>query len=149
MAAKINSKDMLILKCLRENSNQPLTDIAKETGIPVTTIYDRMRVQGQKVIMKYTVLVDFVKLGYQTKVKIALKVKKEDRKVVKEFLLGHKNLNSLFRINMGYDYLAEMIFMNHAQAHCFVDKLEEKFGIKEKQLFFVVDEIERERFLVK
>lgn len=145
----IDKKDIQILSHLRKNSNQPITDIARSTGIPVTTIYDRMRGYDQKLIKKYTVLLDFAKLGHHTKAKIAIKINKKEKEKIEEFVLACKNLNSFYRINYGYDYFIEAIFRNANEAHAFVDELEEKFEIKEKQIFFVMDEIERERFLAR
>lgn len=144
-----DKKDVEILKHMRSNSNQPITDIARKTGIPLTTIYDRMRSHDKKLIKKYTVLLDFAKLGYPAKTKIALGVKKEDKEALLKFLLGHPNTNSVSKINLGYDLFAEMIFRSHDEAHSFIDELDERFKIEKKHVFFVVDEVERERFLTR
>lgn len=143
----VDKKDFEILSHIRKNSNQPITDIAKSTGIPLTTIYDRMRSHEKKLIKRYTVLLDFTKLGYHTKMKIALGVKKEQKERLLKFLLGHPSTNSISKIDLGYDLFAEMIFKSHDEAHTFIDELDEKFKIEKKHIFFVVDEIERERFL--
>ena len=142
----VDKKDVLILSHLRKNSNQPITNIAKNTGIPLTTIYDRMKLHEKGIIRKYTVLLDFAKLGYAVKVKIALSVKKDEREKLLRFLLGHANLNSLSKINMGYDFFAEMIFRNQNDAHNFMEELEDIFRLEKKHVFFVIDEIESERF---
>lgn len=142
-----DKKDFKILKCLRNNSNSPITDISRSTGIPVTTIYDRMRSQEKSVIKKYTVLLDFQKLGYHSKMKVALKAKRDDKENLLKYLLGHPGTNSISRIDLGYDYFIEMVFKSQNEAYMFLDDIEQKFAIEQKHVFFVVDEIDRERFL--
>ena len=142
-----DKKDLAILSHLRHNSNQPITDIARNTGIPVTTIYDRMRQHERDIIKKYTVLLDFAKLGYLAKTKMALKVGKEHKEKLLKYLNEHPNVNSISKINLGFDYFIEVIFRNHNETHEFLDELDKRFSIEERHVFFVVDDIEKERFL--
>ncbi|MBU0536729.1 MAG: Lrp/AsnC family transcriptional regulator [Nanoarchaeota archaeon] len=149
MSRDLKTKDMKILRCLRKNSNQPLTDIARETGIPVTTIYDRMRLHDKEIIRKYTILLDFPKIGYHAKTKIALKTGIGSKEKLLKFLTEHPNVNSISKINLGFDFFIEVIFRDQEETHNFIDQIEEMFQIEEKHVFSVVDEIEMERFLGK
>lgn len=61
----MDSKDELILQALRENSSASKRNIAKKTGIPLTTVFHRsQRMEKEGIIKKYTVDIDFDKLGY-------------------------------------------------------------------------------------
>ena len=43
--------------------------------------------------------------------------------------------------------MIEGIFKNVKELHEFVEKLEEKFDVKDNRVYFVVDEIVKEKFL--
>lgn len=92
-------------------------------------------------------MVDFGKLGYNTRANIILKVNKGDREAIKEFLMKHSSINSAFKINNGYDFLIEAVFSNIKEVEDFTEELEEKFSIKSKQVFYVIDDLKKEEFL--
>ncbi len=139
--------DLLIISSLRQNAREKLTEISKKTRIPVSTIFDRIKMHEGSIIRKHTALVDFGKLGYNTRANIILKIGKGDREAMREFLMKHSSINSAFKINNGYDFLIEAVFANIKEVEDFTDLLEEKFSIKAKQVFYIIDELKREDFL--
>ncbi|MDP2906637.1 MAG: Lrp/AsnC family transcriptional regulator [Nanoarchaeota archaeon] len=139
--------DLLIISSLRQNAREKLTEMSKKTRIPVSTIFDRIKTHEGGIIKKHTALVDFGKLGYNTRANIILKVNKNDREAMKEFLMKHNSINSAFKINNGYDFLIEAIFSNMKEVEDFTDLLEEKFSIKAKQVFYIIDDLKKEEFL--
>lgn len=139
--------DLLIISSLRQNAREKLTEMSKKTRIPVSTIFDRIKTHEINIIKKHTALVDFSKLGYNTRANIILKVKKEDRNDIKEFLMKHSSINSAFKINNGYDFMIEAVFRNIKEVEDFIELLEEKFKIKAKQVFYVIDDLKKEAFL--
>lgn len=144
----ISEKDKQILRYLRKNARTKITDIAKETGIPASTIYDRVRINDKKIVKKHTTLVDFTKLGFNAKAQIALKVSRKDTYKLYDFLKEHTNVNSLYRVNFGFDFLIEVIFQNMNNVEDFIHEIESKFDIEEKHIFNVIDEIKREAFMI-
>jgi len=143
----MKDKDLLLLSFLRSNGRESLTNLSKKTKIPVSTIFDRLKYYEQDVISRHTALLDFSKLGYTAKAKILLKVRKEEREDLAKFFQNRKEINSADRINNGYDFIVEGIFKNVKELHLFMEILEEKFDIGEKQIFFVLDELLKENFL--
>lgn len=139
--------DLLIISSLRQNAREKLTEMSKKTRIPVSTIFDRIKTHEGGVIKKHTALVDFGKLGYNTRANIILKVNKNDREDMKEFLMKHSSINSAFKINNGYDFLIEAVFANIKEVEDFTDLLDEKFSIKSKQVFYIIDDLKKEEFL--
>jgi len=139
--------DLLIISSLRQNAREKLTEMSKKTRIPVSTIFDRIKTHEGNIIKKHTALVDFGKLGYNTRANIILKVNKDDREDIKEFLMKHNSINSAFKINNGYDFLIEAVFANIKEVEDFTDLLEEKFSIKSKQVFYIIDDLKKEEFL--
>lgn len=143
----LSEKDKIIFRHLRKNARINLTDIAKSTGIPASTIYDRVRANEKIIVKKHTTLLDFSKLGYHAKAKIAIKVMSKDKERLLEFLKVHSNVNSLYRINYGFDYLVEVVYPSVADVEDFVAKIEQEYEIRERHIFNVIDEIKREEFM--
>jgi len=143
----MKSKDLLILANLRKNARMSLTNMSKKTSVPISTIYDRLKIFNKDFVKKHTTLVDFSKLGYHTRANIALKVKKDDRDSIKEYLLKHQNVNSLYKINSGYDYLIEGVFVHIKDLDEFLENLDSKFTIEEKQTYYIVNDIKKEEFM--
>jgi len=59
-------KDLLILKHLRNNARKTLTSISKETNIPTSTVFDRLRIHEKGIIKKYTSIIDIENLANKT-----------------------------------------------------------------------------------
>jgi len=143
-------KDLMILSHLRRDARKSLVDLSKKTGIPASTIYDRVNAQEKGAIKKYTALLDFEKLGYHGRTYVAVKLDDlRKREELLRFLLEYDCVNSLYKINLGYHYLFEAVFKNISEAESFIDSLEERFGIDEKHIFNIIEEIRKEDFLTK
>ena len=124
-----------------------LTKIARKTGIPVSTIFDKIKSYKGNVVTKHTTLINFDLLGYNTRAKIILKVNKEDKEALKTYLLKNHHLNSFYKINNGYDFMIEGIFKNIKDMEEFLEILEEKFTIEKKEYFYIIDDLKREAFM--
>jgi len=147
MLTKLTKKDMLILTNLRNNARMSLTEMSRKTKIPISTIYDKLRGLLKEIITKQITLIDFTKLGFNARIKVILKIDKKDREEAKAYLSRHLNINSVYKINNGYDLLAEGIFKEMREAEDFIEKLEAKFNIKHLQVYYIVEDIKRESFL--
>lgn len=139
-------KDLKILKELRVNSRMQLKEISRNTTIPISTIYDRMKNNYKNIIKRNTTLLNFDKLGFNAKANICIKPCKQSKKELCKFLENHQNVNSLYKINNGFDYMFECIFANVKELEEFLEQIEENFSIKSKQTYYIVDEILKENF---
>ena len=143
---QIPEKDRKILVELRRDARAQLTHISKQTGIPISTIFDRLRNKVGGVIKRHVALLDFETLGFTTRAHICLKCTKTTRQKTYNMLVNHHNINSLYKINNGYDFLVEAIFRNIKEVEEFIERLEEEYGVRTKQVFYIIDEIAREQF---
>jgi len=139
--------DEKILQYIRNNARMNLTTISRKTGIPVSTIFDRLKTHEQTFVTKFTAIVDFSKIGYPVKANVFLKVQPQQRDKLKHHLLAHDRVNNLFRINNGFDFSTECIFASIKEAEEFVESLELQFQILDKQVFHIIDDIAREKSL--
>jgi Lrp/AsnC family transcriptional regulator, regulator for asnA, asnC and gidA len=145
----ITEKDLELISHLRKNARKKVTNISKEMNMPVTTIYDKIRAHERKgIIKKHVSIIDFRKLGYNVNVMMAFRVNRDKRAALQEYLTQHKNINSLFRVDYGHDFMVEMMFEDIGKMHEFIDNAQKNFGIEEPKIFNVIDEIKREEFMV-
>ena len=98
-------------------------------------------------IKKYTSIIDFSKLGYNVRATILIKVNKDFKDKIKEHLNFNRSLNSVYKINNGYDFMLEGIFREIKDVEFFLENLENNFGITDKYVYYIVDELKREDFL--
>jgi DNA-binding Lrp family transcriptional regulator len=143
----MSAKDIVLMAHLRSNSRETLTKMSRSTRIPISTLYDKLKQHEKGLIQKHTCLVDFTKLGFNTKVNILIKVERELREEVKNFLVKDFNVNSVYKINSGYDFMVEGIFKHIKDMEDFLERLDEKFKLKEKQVYYVIEDIKREGFM--
>lgn len=113
----IDNKDKKILDLLRQDASLSTHKIAKQTLIPQTTVLHRIsKLKREGIIRKYTLDIDFAKLGKNVKALIFVKVDKkltvkthgrvgkiESSLIKEDFILNIKRL-------MGkYDFVIEAI----------------------------------------
>jgi len=143
----INKKDLLILSYLRKNSRETLTKISRKTSIPISTIYDKLKYYHENLITKHTTLIDFAKLGFNARSNIMVKVDRTERNDVKKFLTNNPNINSVYKISSGYDFLIEGIFKNVKDVEDFIDVFGNKFKIEQTQVYYIIEDIKKEGFM--
>lgn len=137
--------DKKILRHLRDDSRVNLTTISRKTGIPVSTIFDKLKQHRGGLLTRFTVLVDFHRLGYPIRANIFLKVSPEDRDALRHYLHAHPNVNNLWRVNNGYDYAAECLFAGIRESEEFLDEVEHGFAIRDKHVFHIIEDVVREK----
>ena len=143
----IEKRDLALLAHLRKNARATLTEIGRETGMPVSTIFERLKGPLSSYIKRHTCILDNNKLGFTSRATLILKVDKEQKKEIGQFLQKHQNVNSLYRINNGYDYLADIIFGQMIDMEEFIEMLESKYKVRHKEVYFIIDEVKQEGFL--
>ncbi len=132
---------------LRIDGRQPLTEISRKIHMPVSTLFDKVKSNKDSMIRRFTCLLDFRRIGFNCRAQIVLRVKKEERGEIQKHLLKHPNVNSAYKINNGYDFLIETVFKEIRELDLFLEKLDEKFKIHEKSVYYIIEDLARERFL--
>jgi len=143
----ITKKDVEIISHLRSNSRKKITKIAESINMPVTTIYDRLRNAERRFIDKHTTLLDFSKIGYPVHSHVVVDVNKESKEGLYNFLLGHSNINSLYKINYGEKLLCETVFKNIDDFESFIESLEKDHIVSNIQVHHISEQLRKEDFL--
>ena len=142
----IKSKDKNIINQLRENARSNLSHISKKTGVPISTIHDRMKLIDRH-ILKHSSLLNFSTFGL-IQATLLIKLEQDQKRDFQTFLKDHSNINSAYRVDNMFDFVVEGIFKEMKNLHEFVDSIENRFKVKEKQLFHVVSTIKKEDYKI-
>jgi len=142
-------KSLEIIRKLRQDARSSLAQLSREMNIPVSTIHDWVKSFENKTIKRYTTLLDFRKLGFNSRAYIALKTEMDTRELLQQFLQDHSNVNSIYIINHQFDFLIEVIFKHIVELKNFIETLETDFKITNKEIFDISNEVQKENFLTK
>ena len=140
--------DRIIISELRKNSSKNIVDVANSTGIPLSTLYDRLNAVQKKYVKRNSSLVDFRKLGYPFASFTTIKVDETSRKEVADHLNGCKNINSIYKLNFGSKYMIETVFRNLTEYEQFLQKLK-ALNAEIIMVNHINEEITKERFLTE
>ena len=143
----IANNDLSIIACLRRDARIKLTTLARKTGLAVSTLFERIHDLESIGVTRLCALLDFSKLGYSVHAVMLVKVSRGKRDCLREYLLGVNCVNSLMRINHDYDFLLECVFKGLRELEEFCERLESIYGVREKELHFIVEDLKREGFL--
>lgn len=147
MEDKVRNKDMLVISALRHNSRQTLSQMSRSIRVPLSTIHDRIKGLEGSIVKKHTAIVDFGKLGYNTRACLLLKVDKERKMELQEHLSRCSHVNSLAKVNNGHDFMVEVVFENIKEMEEYLDSIDQKFSFRGKEVFYIIDDIKREEFM--
>ncbi len=144
---KVKKSDIKIISELRENGRIRLTTLSKKTKMPISTIHERLKKHVKSGLLKSTALLQFDKIGYNTRAHILLAVDQTDKEKLFKYLKNHPNVNTLYKINNGWNLMMECIFEDMYSLEEFVENIENNNTIKRKEIHYVLEELKKERFL--
>jgi len=139
-----------LIRHLRRDARKSLSEVSRETGIPVTTLHDTLRRHEQRgIIKKHTSILDYHKLGYFARAHIVVRTEPHDRAKVFEFLRNHESMNNLIEVNNGFDYLMEGIFRNRAEIRLLTEHLRKEFKLQEIVVYPHIGTVCEEEFMTE
>ena len=75
----LSKTDLLILSYLRKDARIKLTALSRKIGVPISTIYEKLKRFRANGLVRLIALVDYNRLGLSTRVMIAFKVDRDIR----------------------------------------------------------------------
>ncbi len=116
---EIDNKDEKIIEILKEDSREPIREIAKKTKIRPSTVHQRIRkLIEDKVIEKFTIKLDNKAVGENFIV--FMLVKGGTTEYIDNKILQNKHVKEVFGVTGEYDMLIKLKFENVDEFHEFV-----------------------------
>jgi DNA-binding Lrp family transcriptional regulator len=119
----IDVLDMKIIQYLTEDARTTYRSMAEEAGVSEATIKNRIdRLVKEGVINKFTVMLDYHKLGRAIKSFIGLKVQPAKLHDIVDHMKSHPDVHVLYRTSGDVDLLFEVIFEKMEDLNAFLEK---------------------------
>jgi len=118
----IDVLDMKIVKCLIDNARSTYRSIAEEAGVSEATVKNRIDALKERgVIKRFTVVLDYHKLGRAIKSFIGLKVQPAKLQSIVDHMKEHPDVHVLYRTSGDVDLLFEVIFERMEDLNTFLE----------------------------
>lgn len=139
------TKEKKIFSLLRDNARIRLKDIAKKLHLQLDIV--EKTVKGNEKIIKHTTMLDFNKLGFPIRLFLALSVQSKHVEAIEDYLQKCPNVNSILKINNGYNFMCELFFTDIQESTRFVDSLVDRFHIFHKDEYYILKSITEQKFM--
>ena len=100
--------DRAILRSLIKNSRITMSQMSKEIDIPDATISNRLKKLEVDVISRYTMILDWQKVGLEITSIIIIQTQSEKHESVKEELSRLKKVSEVYSVSGEYDILIKV-----------------------------------------
>jgi len=102
---------MKIIKALQTDARKPIVRLAREVGANEATVRRRIdKLSKEGIIERFTVVLDYHKLGRVIKAFIGLRVQPAKLREIVDHLSKHPDIQVLYRTSGDTDIFAEVIF---------------------------------------
>lgn len=145
----LEKRDLCLIHQLRKNGRLGLTELSRLTNIPISTLHERLKVYAKSgLIRRYTTLLDFYLLGYSIRAFMFFVADKNTKETLRSYLATCPCVNTLTKINHGYDFFVEAVFRTMQEVDAFRERVCQKYGAKHVEIHYVIEEIKEEGFLL-
>lgn len=115
--------DMKIIKSLQAGARKPIVQVAKEVSANEATVRRRIeKLLKEGIIERFTVVLDYHKLGRIIKAFIGLRVQPAKLKEIVDHLSKHPDIQVLYRTSGDTDIFAEVIFEKMEDLSTFLEQ---------------------------
>lgn len=105
--------DEVLLNLLRENSRLSLTEIANKLGISVPAAkYRLQKLERKGIIKKYSIEIDYEKLGYGIIALVGVSIEPLKRREVIKTLLEKEGVLKIYEVTGEYDIILKIVTEN-------------------------------------
>lgn len=120
----LDQTDYKIIDALTEDSRRPLRELAKELGIPFSTLYSKIkRLENMKIITKYVAICDYSKLGYILTAVTEITVSKGKLVEIEKQVAVMKNVISVYDVTGESDIIIITKFRSPEELSAFTKRL--------------------------
>ncbi len=119
----IDGLDMKVIRALQMDARKPIVQIAKEVNANEATVRRRIdKLLKDGIIERFTVVLDYHKLGRVIKAFIGLRVEPAKLKTIADHLAKHPDTQVLYRTSGDTDIVTEVIFEKMEDLNAFLEE---------------------------
>ncbi len=119
----IDALDMKIVRALQADARKPVVQVAKEVNASEATVRRRIeKLLKDGIIERFSVVLDYHKLGRVIKAFIGLRVEPAKLRAIAEHLAKHADTQVVYRTSGDTDIVIEVIFEKMEDLNDFLDE---------------------------
>ncbi len=146
---QINQTDKRIINALIKNSKASFRDIAKDAKCSAVTVMKKIHMmQKFGLIKKYSVVLDYEKIGFDVTVIIDVRVSKGKLFLVEKKIATHPNVMSVYDNTGEFDVSVIAKFKSRASMDLFLKNLQSYEFVERTQTKLVLNTIKEENIEV-
>lgn len=142
---KLQDKDLKIIEALQSNARLGVKQIARKTGIPITTVFNRVkRLEGTGIIKGYEVLIDNKKLGLELEAFILINLAYTSKFHQDDFCMELKSLpevNDCYVISGATNILIKVSIKDIDALNEFIIQNLRKRGVENITTYIIIKEL--------
>lgn len=142
----MDSIDMSILRCLKENSRQTASMISQSINLSVSAVIERIRkMEARGMIQQYTVVLDEKQLGNDLTVFVSVRLEhpKYGESFAKEAAC-HPNVSECYYIAGDVDYLLKIVTDSSHNLEVIHQDIKEMAGVSWTKTLYVLSTIKND-----
>ena len=137
--------DTAILRSLIKNSRISLSQMSKEIDVPDATISNRLKKLENDVIKRYTVILDWQKIGLDITTIIIIQTESELHESVKEELSKLDEVSEVYSVSGEYDILIKVWVPNIEELNKLMNtKIRSIDGVEDLTEMIVMERVKEE-----
>ena len=105
---KMDDIDTAILRSLIKNSRITISQMSKEIDVPDATISNRLKKMEDEIIKRYTLILDWQKIGLEITAIIIIQTESERHEIVKDELSRLEEVSEVYSVSGEYDILIKV-----------------------------------------
>lgn len=148
---KLDKTDKKILNVLSENARTSISTISKKTGIPNSTISNRIhKLEENNTIQQYTTVLNPEKIGINVTALIIIQTETEKHENVEKELPKLEQVSQVYSISGEYDILIKLWAKNLEELNEIINsQIRTIDGIEELRELIVMERLKDEQLKVK
>jgi len=131
----MKAKEGAVLNQLRMDCRDSLTAIAGRTGIPLSTVFKKVKRFHEQGLVRHVCLLDFARLGFPLRAGVFIRASKKSE--VKKALASLACLNNFYQVSGAYDFYADMVFKDWHSYESLLDKLKSMEAVQSVRAHFI------------
>lgn len=138
----LDDVDKKIINALIMDSSLSYRQVAAKVKVSVATVMNRVnKLKKEKIIRRFTTLVDYDKIGYEVEVMIEVRISKGKLIDVENKIATHKNVFAVYDITGGFDAAILARFKHRSQMDAFLKKLQTYDFVERTNTRFILNTI--------
>ena len=143
---ELDKKDKKILNILIENSRLSYRQIAKKANVSVATIMHHIKkLEKEKIIRKYTTMLNYEKAGYDVDVIIEMRISKGKLFEVEKKIATNENVFAVYDVTGDFDAIILARFPNRRKMDNFLKKIQTYDFVERTQTKLILNTIKEEQ----